>query len=272
MTDLEPVSDGSNPARPEASDSAISSVDIAGVPIHNVTFDEVVKLICGWVADGTGGTVCTPNVDHIVKAHRQPDFLAALMKMRLRVPDGMGIVYGSRIAGTPLRGTVTGRLLPEALAVALGPSTEFAFFGGRPGVAEAAGRAFEKRGVHVSAALAPRMGFVVGSDEDLELTRQLSDSKPGVIFVCLGAPRQELWMARHASEFKGVLIGVGAAVDIIAGKSPPAPLWMTRLGVEWAFRLLHEPRRLTPRYIVDDPRFFWWMLRARANRKKKTQV
>ena len=113
------------------------------------------------------------------------------------------------------------------------------------------------------------MGFVVGSDEDIELTRQLRDSGADVIFVCLGAPLQELWMARHTSELPAVLIGVGAAADVLGGKSPPAPAWMTRLGLEWAFRLSHEPRRLTPRYIFDDPRFFWWMLRQRGRRGRR---
>ncbi len=254
----------------KVSEATLASVDIVGVPIHNVTFDETVKLIAGWVADGSHGTVCTPNADHVVKAHRQPDFRAALLSMRLRVPDGMGIIYGSRIAGTPLKGTVTGRLLPEALVAELGPSVRFAIFGGRPGVAEAAGRALERQGARMVAALAPGMGFAVGSDEDSELTRRLRESGAEVIFVCLGAPGQELWMARHASELPAVLIGVGAAVDVLAGRSRPAPAWMTRLGVEWAFRLYHEPRRLGRRYVWDDPRFFWWMLRERAHRGAHT--
>ncbi|MGA2512684.1 MAG: WecB/TagA/CpsF family glycosyltransferase [Candidatus Limnocylindrales bacterium] len=246
--------------------AAPESIDIAGIPVHNVTFEEAVKLIAGWVADGSGGAVCTPNVDHIVKAHRRPDFRAAVLGMRLRVPDGMGIVYGSRIAGTPLKGTVTGRLLPEALAETLGSATGLALFGGRPGVAQEAARVLQGRGARVDAALAPGMGFVVGSDEDAELTRRLRDSGAGVIFVCLGAPLQELWMARHAAELPAVLVGVGAAVDVLAGRSPSAPAWMTRLGIEWAFRLAHEPRRLARRYLRDDPRFFWWMLRQRARR------
>jgi N-acetylglucosaminyldiphosphoundecaprenol N-acetyl-beta-D-mannosaminyltransferase len=247
-------------------------VNLAGIPIHNTTFADAVALIAGWVRDGSGGTVCTPNVDHLVKARRQPEFRDALLSMRLRVPDGMGIVYGSRIAGTPLKGTVTGRLLPEALAAELGPDTGLAIFGGRPGVAEAAARALRKRGARVDAALAPRMGFEVGSEEDVELTRQLRESGARVVFVCLGAPRQELWIARHASELDAVLIGVGAAVDVLAGRSPSAPAWMTRLGLEWAFRLSHEPRRLTPRYVWDDPRFFWWMVRQRANRGRSLEA
>ena len=250
--------------------TALESVEIAGIPVHNVTFGEAVEMIASWVANGSGGTVCTPNVDHVVKAQRQADYLAAIKSMRLRVPDGMGIVYGSRIAGSPLRGTVTGRLLPEALATSLGQTAEFAFFGGKPGVAEAAGRALERKGARIAAALAPGMAFVVGSDEDADLTRQLRESGADVIFVCLGAPLQELWMARHAHDIPAVLIGVGAAVDVLAGRSPSAPAWMTRLGVEWAFRLLHEPRRLARRYLWDDPRFFWWMLQQRFSRKRGT--
>jgi N-acetylglucosaminyldiphosphoundecaprenol N-acetyl-beta-D-mannosaminyltransferase len=254
-------------AQPSVIDAPIPSVEIGGIPVNSLTLAETVKLITSWVADGSGGTVYTPNVDDVVKAHRMEDFRAAVLGMRLRVPDGMGIVYGSRIAGCPLKGTVTGRLLPESLAATLSPDVRLAFFGGEPGVAQEAARALESKGARNVAALAPGMGFVVGSDEDLELTRQLRESGARVIFVCLGAPRQALWMARHAGELPAVLIGVGAAVDILAGRSPAAPAWMTRRGVEWTFRLIHEPRRLARRYLWDDPRFFWWMLQQRVSRR-----
>jgi N-acetylglucosaminyldiphosphoundecaprenol N-acetyl-beta-D-mannosaminyltransferase len=255
-------------AQPLSGNCAPRSVEIAGIPIHDVTFEDAICIIESWVAKGSGGTVYTPNVDDLVKARRMPDFRDALLGMRLRVPDGMGIVYGSRIAGSPLRGTVTGRLMPEALAATLGPTAKLAFFGGKPGVAEAAGKALERKGARITAALAPGMGFEVGSTEDIELTRTLRESGADVVFVCLGAPRQALWMSRHSAEFAAVLVGVGAAVDILAGRSPVAPAWMTRFGMEWAFRLVHEPRRLGRRYLWDDPRFFWWMLRQRATKKR----
>jgi N-acetylglucosaminyldiphosphoundecaprenol N-acetyl-beta-D-mannosaminyltransferase len=248
-------------------DAAVASVNIAGIPIHDVTFAEAVNLIGSWVAAGERGTVYTPNVDDVVKASHMPDFRAAVLGMRLRVPDGMGIIYGSRIAGSPLRGTVTGRLLPEALAEKLGPTAGLAFFGGGPGVAEEASAALEKKGARIATCAAPGMGFKVGSEEDTELTGRLRESGAAVIFVCLGAPRQALWMSAHTAELNAVLIGVGAAIDVLAGRSPVAPAWMTRLGLEWAFRLAHEPKRLGRRYLVDDPRFFWWMLRQRFGRK-----
>ena len=94
---------------------SIPTVSIDGLPIHAVSFDRTVELIVSWALDGSGGYVVTPNVDYVVRARSNPAFRTALAGARLRVPDGMGIVYGSRIAGTPLPATVTGRLLPEAV-------------------------------------------------------------------------------------------------------------------------------------------------------------
>jgi N-acetylglucosaminyldiphosphoundecaprenol N-acetyl-beta-D-mannosaminyltransferase len=243
-------------------------ITIAGIPIHDIGFDATVRAIADWARDGTGGYVYTPNVDDIVKSRRLPEFRRAVLGARLRVPDGMGIVYGSRLAGTPIRETVTGRLLPSAVARELGGRPPgVAFFGGRPGVTEAAAKVVRDAGGLVTLALSPSMGFRVGSDEDREMTRQLRDSGAGVVFVALGAPRQALWMAAHTHELsRSVLVGVGAAVDVLAGTSPAAPAWMTRVGLEWAFRLGHEPRRLARRYLIDDPRFFGWMLHDRLRR------
>ena len=240
-------------------------VEIAGIPIDDVGFEAAVRMIAGWARDGSGGYVYTPNVDDIVKAHRLPDFREALLGARLRVPDGMGIVYGSRLAGTPLSGTVTGRLLPAAIVRELGgDQPPIAFFGGKPGVTAAAADALRAEGALVSAAISPPMGFRIGSAEDDAMTGQLRESGAKVVFVSLGAPRQALWMENHADDLPGVvLVGVGAAVDVLAGAVPVAPSWMTRVGLEWLFRLRNEPRRLARRYLVDDPRFFWWMVRNR---------
>lgn len=247
---------------------SIPEVDIAGLTVHDVSFDETVQMIVGWARDGSGGYVYTPNVDDIVKARRMPDFKRAVMGARLRVPDGMGVVYGSRLLGTPLRGTVTGRLLPSAIARALGGHPpRLAFFGGRPDVVAAAGKAIADEGGLVAEALSPPMGFEVGSDDDVRLTKRLQDSDVGIVFVALGAPRQALWMEHHAKELPAtVFVGVGAAVDTLAGVIPIAPAWMTRVGLEWAFRLKNEPRRLARRYLVDDPRFFLWVLQQRLKR------
>ncbi len=245
------------------------SVPIDRVDVQPATFRQAVARIAGWAADGSGGYVCTPNVDHVVRAHRDEAFRAAVMGARLRVPDGMGIVYGSRIAGRPLPGTVTGRLLPAAVGEALRTcGRTVGLLGGRVDVAERAAAALRERGVEVGPVIAPSMAFAVGGEEDRDVVGRLQGEPPAVLFVGLGSPKQELWMARHSADLPNtVLVGVGAAIDVLGGRVGTAPPWMTRVGLEWLYRLAHEPRRLARRYLWDDPRFFWWMLRTRLARR-----
>ena len=242
----------------------------AGVRVHDVTFDETVALVLSWARDGSGGYVSTPNVDHLVRARRDPEFRDLVMRARLRVPDGMGLIYGARLAGTPFRGPVTGRLLPEAIVRAAGSDQpRMALLGGRDGAHRRAAEHLEALGGRVVAALSPPMGFAIGSDVDAEATRELVEAQPGILFVGFGAPKQERWMAHHAADLPGtVMLGVGQTIDILGGRVRAAPSWMTRVGLEWAFRLLHDPRRIGRRVFIDDPPFFWWMLRKRMRRRK----
>jgi N-acetylglucosaminyldiphosphoundecaprenol N-acetyl-beta-D-mannosaminyltransferase len=241
--------------------------EIADLEIHDITFDETVSEILARVSEGTGGYVCTPNVDYVVRARRDPAFRSAIMGAFLRVPDGMWIIYASRLARRPLRGTVTGRLLVPALAErARDRSLPIALYGAPPGVAEEASKALQRKfpDLAVVSASAPPMGFKIGSPEDMAEADVLRSLSPAILFVALGAPRQEQWMQRHAPDFDGtVLVGIGAAFDIIAGRFREAPRWMTQLGLEWAFRLAQEPRRLARRYLVEDPWILLWALRTR---------
>jgi N-acetylglucosaminyldiphosphoundecaprenol N-acetyl-beta-D-mannosaminyltransferase len=248
----------------------LRQVQIGDLWVHDVLPSEVVSLVEDMVEDRRGGYICTPNVDHVVQAHRNPGFREAVAGATLRVPDGMWIVFGSRLAGRPLRGTVTGRLLPEAIGQRLaGRNRSIALFGAAPGVAERAADHLRRQGIAVADAFAPPLGFALDSDADREALRRLAATDAAVIFVGLGAPKQELWMGRHMRDLPGrVLVGVGSAIDVLAGEVPEAPRWMTRIGAEWLFRLAHEPRRLARRYLVDDPRFLWWMMRARTLRAR----
>jgi N-acetylglucosaminyldiphosphoundecaprenol N-acetyl-beta-D-mannosaminyltransferase len=236
-----------------------------GVTVHNLTFAEAVELIVRWARDGSGGYVSTPNVDHLVRARREPDFLGLVKGARLRLPDGMGLVYGMRLAGRPLRGAVHGRLLPEAIVRAsAGDSPALAMIGGRDDAPERATDRLRALGGNVVAAVSPPMGFEVGGPVDEEATRTLLAADPRILIVGFGAPKQERWMAHHAAQFpRTVMLGLGQTIDVLGGRVPTAPAWMTRVGLEWAFRMLHDPVRIGRRVLVDDPPFFWWMLRAR---------
>lgn len=240
---------------------------VAGVPVHDVTFDQTVDLIVRWAGEASGGYVCTPNVDHVVRAQSDPEFLKAVTGARLRVPDGMWIVRAARLAALPLHETVTGRLLVPAVAArAADAGWPIALFGSAEGVAQAAGAALIRRNpdLRIDLMISPPMGLVLGSDADGAAVASLRAGSARVIFVGLGAPKQERWMALHASELPGVvLVGIGQGLDILAGRFRAAPTWATRLGFEWAFRLAQEPRRLARRYLVDDPWILWWAVRRR---------
>jgi N-acetylglucosaminyldiphosphoundecaprenol N-acetyl-beta-D-mannosaminyltransferase len=251
-------------------EQGVKTIQIDTLAVEDVTFGEAVELLAGWARDGSGGYVTTPNIDHVVRAHSDEGFRRLTAQARLRVPDGMGIVYGARLAGTPLRGSVTGRLLPEALARATATAPlAMALIGGRDDAATEAGTALAKAGAKVVAAISPAMGFAVGGSEDVAAVAELQASAPAILFVGLGAPKQERWMAAHAGDLpQTVMVGVGQAIDILGGKTKAAPSWMTRIGVEWAYRMLRDPVRIGRRVFIGTPRFMWWMLQARLRRRR----
>ena len=244
------------------------AVPNTGVNVHNVTFDEAVDLIVAWARDGSGGYVSTPNVDHLVRAHRDPQFLTLVRNARLRLPDGMGLIYGMRLGGRRLRGAVHGRLLPEAIIRATaGDIPPLAIIGGRDDAPQRATERLRALGGNVVAAVSPPMGFEIGGALDEEATRALVAADPRILIVGFGAPKQERWMATHAKDLpRTVMLGIGQTIDVLGGRVPAAPPWMTRVGLEWAFRMLRDPLRIGRRVFVDDPPFFWWMLRARFRR------
>jgi N-acetylglucosaminyldiphosphoundecaprenol N-acetyl-beta-D-mannosaminyltransferase len=241
-----------------------------GVNVHDVTFGEAVELIIRWAREGSGGYVSTPNLDHLVRAKRDDGFRELVMGARLRVPDGMGLIYAARLGGTPIRGAVTGRLLPEAIVQRTASDPlRMALIGGRDDAPERAAEHLNSLGGNVVAAVSPAMGFEVGGTLDREATGAIVAADPQILIVGFGAPKQEAWMAHHAAELpRTVMLGIGQTIDVLGGRVPAAPRWMTRVGLEWAFRMLRDPVRIGRRVFVDDPPFFWWMLRDRLSRRR----
>jgi N-acetylglucosaminyldiphosphoundecaprenol N-acetyl-beta-D-mannosaminyltransferase len=244
-------------------------VRIGDVLVHDIVAREADDVIASWLEENRPGGryVCTPNVDYVVRARRDRAFRDAINGADLRLPDGMWIVYASRIAGRPIRMTVTGRLLvPRLATICRVRGLTVGLMGAGPGVAA---RAAEKLitanpGLQIRHTISPPMGFTVGSPDDAEIVRAIAADPPSILFVALGAPKQELWMQAHREELAStVLVGVGAGLDILAGRFRAAPRWMTTIGLEWLFRLAQEPRRLARRYLVDDPWILWWAVRVR---------
>jgi N-acetylglucosaminyldiphosphoundecaprenol N-acetyl-beta-D-mannosaminyltransferase len=172
------------------------------------------------------------------------------------VPDGMPLIWASKIKGEPLTERVTGSSLIFTLTgAAARAGLGIYLLGGDPGVADAAGANLAGRcpGLKVTGTDSPPFGFDSSPAEVSRLLDRLRDAAPGIVYVGLGFPRQERLISEFASAMPGTwFIGCGAAIAFAAGTVPRAPVWMQRSGLEWAYRLLKEPRRLFRRYLIDD--------------------
>lgn len=220
---------------------------------------EAIEAIVRLVREGRGGTVFTPNVDHIVQAEHDLAFREAYSRVSLSLVDGTPVLWAARLLGTPLPEKLSGSDLFEPLIErAATEGLRVVLLGGGPGVAELAAENLRQKlpGLQVVDTLAPRLGLSA-TDEERAAVERLKQAKADIIFVCLGAPKQELFSDRNREALApAVLVGFGAAVDFAAGTIPRAPRWMSQMGLEWAFRLGREPKRLAARYLLRDPEFF----------------
>jgi N-acetylglucosaminyldiphosphoundecaprenol N-acetyl-beta-D-mannosaminyltransferase len=241
-------------------------IGILNVNIHNVATDDVLARIGQWLSgDYKPRIVCTPNVDFLIKARKDKEFQDIINQADLAVPDGMGVVYASWLLRKPLRGTVSGRLLAvHVCRLALEQGRSIFFLGGRPGAAQASARRMKERfpGLDVAGHSCPRMGFSFGDEEDQRTLDAIRQASPDILLVSFGAPKQEKWIMKHKDDLGvPVSIGVGYAFDVLGGHIKEPPRFVNRVGLEWLFRLVREPRRLWRRYIPGNVLFLGLLLR-----------
>ena len=234
-------------------------VDLFGLRFHNVNLDEAVDCIEVLLRMNRRGLVLTPNTDHIVKLSRDSSFQEAYRHGIMIVADGAPVVWASRLLGEPLRARVAGAaLLPALCERAAQRGWKLYFLGGKPGVASHAATRLTKQfhGLNVVGTYAPPFGFESDRTECQRIITKVREARPDILFVGVGAPKQEKWSATHFEALGVPLICcTGAAFDFAAGVVRRAPPWMQRSGLEWMFRLLQEPKRLWRRYLVDFVRF-----------------
>ena len=187
--------------------------------------------------------VVTPNPEFILAAEKDEEFRQVLNHADLVLPDGIGVVYSAKLLGTPLKGRVPGVEFAEGMLAELDRRGGRLFLlGAKPGVAEQAGQNILEK--HPNIVLCGTQdGYF---KDELAVVRQVADAKPDLLFVCLGAPKQEKWMARWGVHTGASLaIGLGGALDVFAGNVERAPESWQKLGLEWAYRLKKEPKRIT---------------------------
>jgi len=223
------------------------------------------------------GYVVTPNVDHIVRYQNQESFRQACASAVLHLPDGVPVVWAARRLGIRLKERVAGAdLLPAVCRMAAARGFTVFLMGGGRGVAQRAAEALVLRfsGLRIVGTHTPPGDFTADGPAAELAVAAVARAHPDILFVGLGSPKQELWVHRHWDRLAcTVAICCGAAIDYAAGVKPRAPLWMQRAGLEWLWRLAHEPRRLWRRYLVDDVAFLgiflreWWRLRVRKSQR-----
>jgi len=248
-------------------------LNVLDVPTDGQRFTTAIDRLAEWANDAGGRRyVCTCPVYTLMMGRERPEVMAALRAADMVAADGMPVVWLQRRLGAPFAERVYGPDLLLALAErTVETGLRHVFYGGMPGVPEQLAASLTQKlpGLQVAAAISPAVK-PLGSTPDGEAAEQLNALNAQIIWVGLGSPKQDLWMAQHRPLLTApLLIGVGAAFDMLAGVKRQAPRWMQRTGLEWLFRLAQEPGRLGKRYLVYNPQFMWLALRRYGLRGRR---
>ncbi len=242
----------------------MESINIFGVRIDNISMDDAVKVLEDYLKGDRLNTIYTPNTEIVMKAKEDENIRGIINSGDLVTPDGIGLIYGSRIRKKPLKERVTGfDLSINLLEMANENGYSLFLLGGKDGVAKKAGENIKKDypnirivGYHHGYFEGSHRG-VYDSQEERTIIHSINKVEPDIIFVGLGFPGQEIWIYNNRDRLRSkVIIGNGGTLDILAGNMKRAPEIFQRLGLEWFYRLLREPSRIKrqialPKFILS---------------------
>lgn len=261
----------------KAERAACSSVNILGVDVTTASLPEVAREVAAWATDARPESgpryVCATSVHGLIEAARDPVFRRILNGAARVTPDGMPLVWFGKLRGRSGMTRVYGPTLMKEVCrlTADGPVRHF-FYGGVPGVADELARRLQREfpGLQVAGTCSPPYRSLSHA-ELTESAQRINDSGTDIVWVGLSTPKQERWIyAVHDRLRVRVVLSVGAAFDFHTGRVRQAPRWMQRAGLEWAFRLSQEPRRLWRRYAYNNPVFLWLALSQLTGLRKFT--
>lgn len=237
---------------------------ILGMRVDATSYRDATDAIVSAAQAWRGGMVCVATVHMVMEAFDDPGFQQLVNSADRVTADGMPLVWllrwlgvrqAERVYGPALTGVVCRRA--EQLGIPVG------FYGGSPEVLDALVSSLRQRLPRLRVAFAHSPPFrPLTPEEDRRITERIRTSGARILFVGIGCPKQETWMAAHRDALPCAMVGVGAAFDFLAGAKPQAPAWMQGAGLEWLFRLLCEPRRLWRRYLIHNSRFLYQLARA----------
>lgn len=235
----------------------LQSVNIIKMRTHVVQMDLVIALLAAWSEQKQGRYVCVANVHMCMETYDHADFEKVVNGADLTVTDGRPLVWAQKWLGYKQASQVRGADLTEALCChAEQHGLNVGFYGGTQDALSKLQAVLSRKYPKLNIAYCYSPPFRALSDQEQQTVYEdINQSKVKFLFVGLGCPKQENWMASARPNVSGVMLGVGAAFDFLSGTKKMAPEWLSRLGLEWLLRLICEPRRLWKRYLKHNPRF-----------------
>ena len=240
----------------------MSRVKVLGVGFDNIRMEDAVSYGIELIEQRKSAYVVTPNPEIVMLAQEHQGLKETIDAAELVLPDGIGIIYGAKILGTPIIGRVPGIDFASELMKKLSERNGSVYLlGAKPGVAEAAGANIEAMysGLRV---VGCHDGYFT---DDCAIIDEINQLAPDLLFVCLGFPKQELWMREHARELNvGLMAGLGGSLDVFAGTVRRAPMIWQKLGLEWLYRLLNDPKRIGR--MMKLPQFLLCVIKERVRK------
>jgi len=240
---------------------------LMGCSIDNLSMEETLQAIEGFIQTGKPHQHVVVNVDKLVKASRDPELRRIINGCALVNVDGMPVVWASRLLGKPLKERVAGVDLFDALMLRAGEKGWRVFLlGAKEDVVGKVASTYRQR--YPALVLAGwRNGYWKGELEEAQVAAQIREARPDLLFVAISSPKKEQFLGRWQAEMKiPFAMGVGGSFDVAIGRVKRAPAWMQKAGLEWFYRFLQEPRRMFRRYFIQDMAFVWLLIKEVARR------
>lgn len=235
--------------------------------VDNLTMQETLQEIEKIIKKNDSSYVVTPNVDHIVQLEKNQELRDVYANASLILTDGKPLIWISKLYGTPIKEKISGSdLFPLLCKLAAEKNYTMFFLGAAEDVARTAADNLIRKfpGLKVVGTYSPPFGFEKDEKEMNKIKSMINKTKPDILIVGLGCPKQELFMYHHCKELNvPISFGLGASLDFEAGNVKRAPKWMANNGLEWLYRITQDPKRMAKRYLVDDLKIFslFWKYR-----------
>lgn len=243
----------------------IPKCEILGVKVAAVNMKQVLRLLGKWARQWSGEYICVSNVHTTVMSYEDSKYRAIQNEAVLALPDGKPLSVICKKRGYPKAGRVTGPdLMMEMLKASKIEGYRHYFYGSTQETLDGMKKRLDIEFPHVVVAGMYSPPFrQLTEEENKRITEEINLVKPDFVWVGLGAPKQELWMAEHKGKISGLMVGVGAAFDYFTGNIKRAPVWMQKCSLEWLYRLFQEPGRLWKRYFVTNLKFLWLIFKGK---------